>query len=410
MSATRVMVGATSAAGTIGQAVGGRAMSRPVSALAQVAVASRPVVIAAGGTGGHFFPAEALAAELMRRGHRIVLMTDARSRALDSTVFAQAEGHVIRGGGLAGRGVLRGAKALLSLAGGVMQARALLARIEPGVVVGFGGYPCFPPVVAARLLPGGPGLVLHEQNGVLGRANRFLAQRILRRGRDVLALSLGNTTRVPVTVTIEVTGNPVRPAIMELGALAYEPPGDTVNLLILGGSLGARVFSDIVPAALALLPAEMRARLTVTQQCREEDLARVRDAHAASGVQANLAPFFGDVAQRLRAAHLVIARAGASTVAELAVAGKPAILVPLPGAIDDHQTANARALADAGGAWVMPQTGFTPAALAERLAALLAAPDALVQAAAAAHEQGRADAAARLADLVEARMYQEVRS
>lgn len=406
MSATRLMAGATSAAGTMG----GRAMGRPVSALAQVAVAARPVVIAAGGTGGHFFPAEALAAELMRRGHKIVLMTDARSRALDSAVFAQAEGHVIRGGGIAGRGVTRAAKAMAALAAGVMQARGLLARIQPGVVVGFGGYPCFPPVVAARLLPGGPGLVLHEQNGVLGRANRFLAQRVLRRGRDVLALSLGNTARIPAGVMTEVTGNPVRPAIMELAALDYEAPVDDIDLLVLGGSLGARVFSDVVPAALALLPADLRARLRLTQQCREEDLDRVQAAHAASGVRSDLAPFFPDVARKLRAAHLVIARAGASTVAELAVAGKPAILVPLPGAIDDHQTANACALADAGGAWMMPQPGFTAEALAQRLTALFGAPDTLSAAAAAAHAQGRADAAARLADLVEARMYQEVRS
>jgi len=400
MSATRVMVGAAAAAGTIGQAVGGRPMGRPTSALAQVAVASRPIVIAAGGTGGHFFPAEALAAELMRRGHKIVLMTDARSRALDSAVFAQAEGHVIRGAGIAGRGVTRAAKALAALASGVMQARGLLARIRPGVVVGFGGYPCFPPVVAARLLPGGPGLILHEQNGVLGRANRFLAQRILRRGRDVLALSLGSTSRVPVTVTIEVTGNPVRPAIMELAALAYEPPADTIDLLVLGGSLGARVFSDVVPAALALLPAELRARLRLTQQCREEDLDRVREAHAASGVQADLAPFFPDVAQRLRAAHLVIARAGASTVAELAVAGKPSILVPLPGAIDDHQTANARFLADRGAALLMPQAELTPELLAGVLRDLTR--ERLLSIAQQARSLARPDAAEQVADACEA--------
>ncbi len=366
-----------------------------------------PIVIAAGGTGGHFFPAEALADELIRRGHAVVLMTDARSGALRSAVFADRPQHVLKGAGIAGRGLVRAVKAVFALAAGVAQARSLLVRLRPAVIVGFGGYPTVAPALAARLLQHRPALILHEQNGVLGRANRFLAG-----GADALALSLEQTERVPAGVNRVVTGNPVRPAILALAGAGYTAPGATANirLLILGGSLGARVFSDVVPAALAALPESLRTRLSVTQQCRPEDLARVQAAYAQSGIRADLAPFFGDVADRLCAAHLVIARAGASTVAELAVVGRPAILVPLPGAIDDHQSANARALAAGGGAWVVPQPGFTPDELSRRLATLLADPVTLAHAATASAATARPHAAARLADLVEAHMHQEARS
>jgi UDP-N-acetylglucosamine--N-acetylmuramyl-(pentapeptide) pyrophosphoryl-undecaprenol N-acetylglucosamine transferase len=359
----------------------------------------QPIVIAAGGTGGHFFPAEALAAELLARGHRIVLMTDARSAGLSSAIFAGREQHVIRGAGIAGRGVWRGTKAIGSLTAGVAQARGILARIGAGCVVGFGGYPCVAPILAARLLRHRPAVILHEQNAVLGRANRFLAGR-----SDVLALGFGSTQRVPAGTRTEVTGNPVRSAITALSQTSYVAPADRIRLLVLGGSLGARVFSDVVPKALRLLPEALRARLSVVQQTRKEDLERVKAAYAASRITAELSPFFPDVAARLVAAHLVIARAGASTVAELAVAGRPAILVPLPGAIDDHQSANARALVEAGGAWVIPQPHFTPVSLAEQLGTCLADPPHLAQVAVGARCQARADAAARLADLVEAHM------
>lgn len=365
----------------------------------------RPVVIAAGGTGGHFFPAEALAAELAARGQRVVLMTDERSGGLQSPVFAGRERFVLAGGGLAGRGVIRAMRSAAALAAGVVQARGILARLRPAAVVGFGGYPSVAPVLGSRLVFPRPPVVLHEQNGVLGRANRFLC-----RHASVLALSLEGTSGVPRGVRAEVVGNPVRPAVAALACAAYEPARGQINLLVLGGSLGARVFSDVVPPALALLPAALRARLVVTQQCRAEDLARVRDAYAASGVAATLSPFFADVAGLLRDAHLVVARAGASTVAELAAVGRPAVLVPLPGAIDDHQSANARALADPGGAWVLAQHAASPEALAGMLAGLLGDPAALARAAAIAAGAGRADAAARLADLVEATVSQESRA
>ena len=361
--------------------------------------AVKTIVIAAGGTGGHFFPAEALAAELVARGHRVVLMTDGRSGALNSAVFAGCEQHVLYGAGIVGRGVVRGAKAIVSLAAGVVQARRLLSHLGASAVLGFGGYPCVAPVLAASLLRRRPAVILQEQNAVLGRANRFLAGRA-----DVLALSFEGTTRVPAGVEAIVTGNPVRSSFVKLAAVDYVAPSDRIRLAILGGSLGARVFSDIVPAALGSLPPGLRDRLSVVQQCRPEDLDRVRSAYAASGIQAELASFFPDVADRLAAAHLVISRAGAATVSELAVAGRPSILVPLPGAIDDHQTANARALDQAGGAILMPQPQFTVASLAGRLNRLLSSPEWLATASAAARGQARADAAVRLADVVEARI------
>jgi UDP-N-acetylglucosamine--N-acetylmuramyl-(pentapeptide) pyrophosphoryl-undecaprenol N-acetylglucosamine transferase len=366
----------------------------------------RPIVIAAGGTGGHFYPAEALATTLIERGQWVVLMTDARSGALKSTVFDARNQYVLPGAGIAGRGAFRAVKAVFSLAAGVARARGVMTRIRPAAVVAFGGYPSVPPVLATRLLRDRPPVVLHEQNAVLGRANRFLS-----RHATVLALSFTGTSRVPPKVHRTVTGNPVRPAVTVLSQAGYEAPagprhdgsiaGGSIRLLVLGGSLGARVFSDVVPGAIALLPAGLRLRLHVTQQCRAEDLDRVRAAYATNEITAELAPFFTDIADRLRTAHLVIARAGASTVAELAVSGRPSILVPLPGAIDDHQSANARALADAGGAWVMPQSGFSAAALSAQLNELLGNPGALADAAAFARLVARPDATAALANVVE---------
>ncbi|MDN3566173.1 UDP-N-acetylglucosamine--N-acetylmuramyl-(pentapeptide) pyrophosphoryl-undecaprenol N-acetylglucosamine transferase [Paeniroseomonas aquatica] len=358
--------------------------------------AVQPIVIAAGGTGGHLFPAEALAAELLARGERVALMTDARSAAFESNAFANAERFILRGSGLSGRGALSAARGAMALAAGTVQARGLLQRLGAAAVVGFGGYPSVPPLLAALTMFGRrPVTVLHEQNAILGRANRMLALRA-----DVLALSYAVTGRLPAGARVEVVGNPVRPALAALVGREYPGTEGALRLLVLGGSLGARVFADVVPAAVAALPEALRQRLVVAQQCRAEDLNRVREAYAAANVPAELSPFFPDVAGRLANAHLVIARAGAGTVAELACAGRPSFLVPLPQAIDDHQKANARAIAEAGAAIVMPQAGFTPAALAGQLAAQLNDPGALARAAAAAARLAQPDAAKRLADLV----------
>lgn len=364
----------------------------------------RPIVIAAGGTGGHFFPAEALAAALIARGRPVVLMTDARSGSLASPVFSGRDCYTLKGAGLAGRGVARATMAALSLAAGVAQARKILSRIDAACVVGFGGYPSVAPVLGARLLGRRPVIILHEQNAVLGRANAFLARRA-----DLLALSIAETQKIPAGTATIVTGNPIRPAVAALAARAYVSPTDEILLLVLGGSLGARVFSDIVPDAVAALPEALRHRLRITQQCRAEDIDRVRAGYAKIGVRCELDSFFTDMAGLLGRAHLVIARAGASTVAELACAGRPSILVPLPGAIDDHQTANAAALARIGAAVAMPQPMFTARALADIVANQLSDRTGLAAAAAAARSQSRPDAADRLADLVEARVFQEVK-
>lgn len=366
-----------------------------------------PVVIAAGGTGGHFFPAEALAHALAGRGYRPVLMTDGRSAGRGSEAFADGDRHVLPGAGIAGRGLVKGIQATVALAAGTIAAARLLRSLQPGAIVGFGGYPCVPPIAAARLSGMKMPVILHEQNAVLGRANRSLAKRV-----TVLALSAAGTTRVPAGIRTVVTGNPVRPAIAGLADAPYEAPtpDGPINLLVTGGSLGARVLSDIVPQALIALPAEFRTRLRVVQQARQEDGARVRAAYQAAGIAAEVAPFFADMAQRLATAHLVIARAGASTTAELAVTGRPALLVPLPSAIDDHQSANAAILAQAGAAWVLPQTQFTVDAVADQLAVLFADPSLLSAASLAARHIARADAVALLADLVEQSMVRETQS
>ena len=369
--------------------------------------AVRPIVIAAGGTGGHFFPAEALASELVARGHRVALMTDARAATKLPASFQGREVYVLRGAGVAGRGLRRQAAALAGLALGTMQARSILAKLDPAVIVGFGGYPVVAPVLATRLLRNRPPVILHDQNAVLGTANRSMA-----RYATALALSFDRVSRVPPGVATVVTGNPVRPefaqtapsggglkpTLQEERRVGFSPSG--VSLLVLGGSLGARVFSDVVPAALAMLPAEMRAPLCVTQQCREEDIERVRAAYADCGVSAGLATFVTDVPQRMADATLFIGRAGGSTVAELAASGTPAILVPLPIAVNDEQGANAQALADVGAAWVVRQPGFTAEALSQRLATLLTDRNSLSIAGRAARGIAHPDAAARLADLV----------
>jgi UDP-N-acetylglucosamine--N-acetylmuramyl-(pentapeptide) pyrophosphoryl-undecaprenol N-acetylglucosamine transferase len=275
------------------------------------------------------------------------------------------------------------------LAQGVAQCRALLRRIDPDAVVGFGGYPTVPPVKAASML--GIPTVLHEQNAVMGRANRFLSKAATR-----------IATGFPIGDGYAHVGNPVRAAVVEAAVHPFPPihAGGPLHLLVFGGSQGARVMGEIVPPALALLSSGHRARLRLVQQVRAEDLETVKARYAELHVEAECAPFFRDLPKRMAESHLVIGRAGASTVAELTVIGRGAILVPLPGSLDQDQAANARILADAGGAEVILQPAFTPEALAERLAAFLDSPATLIDMARSAREIGIADAAARLADLV----------
>ena len=351
------------------------------------------VILASGGTGGHMFPAEALASALLARGHRVALVTDKRGQAFADRLPEVAL-HRIPAGRL-DAGLVGKAMGVAEMMLGTLAAGKLLGRLQPAVAVGFGGYPSVPTMLAAarrRIAT-----VLHEQNALAGRANRWLAPRVSQIATSfptVAGLKPADDARAVFT------GNPVRSEIARLRDLPYPAPTGTINLLVTGGSQGARILSAVIPDALARLPAAIKSRLALVQQARPEDLGQVRDAYRRNGIAAEVAPFFHDLPARLGRAHLVIARAGASTVAELCVAGRPAILIPYAHAADDHQTMNARALSDAGAAWAMPESGFTPAALATKLAALLDAPDSLAAAAAAARELGRPDAASRLADLV----------
>jgi len=354
------------------------------------------VLLAAGGTGGHVFPAEALASALLERGHRLALVTDRRGQHYGGTL-GRIDTHRIAAGGIAGRGGLAKLRAVAELGIGVLQAHRLLSRLRPAAAIGFGGYASVPTMVAAGWL--GIPTAIHEQNAVLGRANRLLAGRVRR-----IATSYASVAHIDRTLAAKVThtGMPVRAAVAQLRDIPYAPIDQSgpIRLLVLGGSQGARVLSEVLPSALARLPETLRRRLDVSQQCRPEDLDGVRRAYQGTGIAATLDSFFHDVPERMGAAHLVIARSGASTVAELTTLGRPAILVPYPHAIDDHQTANAHAVDDVGAAWLMPQTAFTTEALAARLEALFTQPGTLTRAAECARAAGSPDAAQRLADLV----------
>ena len=355
------------------------------------------VALAAGGTGGHVFPAAALAVELQGRGIELVLITDRRGGALGGDL-PTLRVHRIRAGGIAGKNPLRRLFSGVDLAVGTWQARRLLRDLKPDAVIGFGGYPSVPTMLAAAW--GGYATAIHEQNAVLGRANRLLASRARR-----IAVSFDRVRGVAAgdQERLVHTGMPVRQGFAEARERAYAPPASDgpINLLVMGGSQGARVLSQVVPAALGMMPEAIKARLGVVQQCRPEDLEVVRGGYARAGIKADLAAFFDDVPARLAAAHLLIARAGASTVAEMTTVGRPAILVPYPHAIDDHQAANAHAVDEAGAGWLMPEDAFSPETLAQRLEQLFTVPGTLRHAAASARTAGRPDAALRLADLVE---------
>ncbi|GAB4072092.1 undecaprenyldiphospho-muramoylpentapeptide beta-N-acetylglucosaminyltransferase [Ancylobacter sonchi] len=354
------------------------------------------VLIAAGGTGGHLFPAEALANALARRGVVVDLATDERA-ARYAGHFPARQLHVLPADTMRGRSPVALAKTALALGTGLVKGLALVRRLKPAAIIGFGGYPTVPPLLAGTL-SGRPTLI-HEANGVMGRANRLLAPR-------VTAIALGYPDAVAGDAALNAkahhTGNPVRPAVQAAARVPFEPPapGGAFRLLVFGGSQGARIMSEIVPPAVEKLSPALRTRLRITQQCRTEDMAAARATYDRLGVSAELAPFFDDLPARMALAHLVVARSGASTVAELGVIGRPSVLVPLPGALDQDQLVNATALARAGGALLMPQAEFTPETFAAELVRLMDDPAALETVAQAAHGMGRADADERLAELV----------
>jgi UDP-N-acetylglucosamine--N-acetylmuramyl-(pentapeptide) pyrophosphoryl-undecaprenol N-acetylglucosamine transferase len=362
-----------------------------------MSAASSPVVIAAGGTGGHLFPAQALAQELVRRGHHVVLITDERGAAY-SEGFPASETIGVHAATFADRGLLGRIASLGQIAAGIISARRHLRRLAPLAVIGFGGYPSLPAMTAALLL--GLPTCIHEQNAVLGRVNRLLARFVA-----AIASTFPELPHLPrgTRPKLRVTGNPLRDAVIARAGAPYVPPGalDPIRLLVFGGSQGARIFADVVPTALAELAPSLRRRINVVQQVREMDQVRVSEAYSEARIAARLAPFFADLPEQMAAAHMVIGRGGASTVCELAAIGRPALIVPLAIAMDDHQSANARALENVGAAIVLPESAFTPESLAARLGAWLSSPDTLSRAAAAARTLGRPEATRALADLVE---------
>jgi len=354
------------------------------------------ITLAAGGTGGHMVPAHALAAELKARGHGVMLITDDRGAKIPG-LFKDIPTHILPAGRLGG-GPIGMLKAVRSVLAGRRQAKALYKEFTPDAVVGFGGYPAFPALLAAssRKIP----TILHEQNAVLGRVNRWVAG-----DAAAIATAYPEDERLKRAYRdkVELVGNPVRESVARLGTMPFPEFDETapLKILVTGGSQGATILGQVVPDALGQLPPKLRHRLQVVQQCRADDIEEVRQRYAALNIPAELLTYIEDMPDRLAEAHLVIARAGASTIAELTAAGRPAILVPLPIATDDHQTVNAREMAKAGGARMIPQDEFTSEALCAQIAAIAGDPQALSNAAERALSVGRPHATRDLADLVE---------
>ncbi len=357
--------------------------------------APKLIMLCAGGTGGHIFPADALAQDLISRGYSVVLVTDIRGKKYEP--FAGGIPVYVVQSGTLGAGIVTKIKAFMAMGIGFFQARKLLSDLKPSVVVGFGGYPSVPTLYAAQIkkIP----TVIHEQNAILGRANIFLAhkaQKIAVAWAHVEGLESDDEARAIVT------GNPVRADISGL----YNKPYPTIErdgilrIFITGGSQGASVFGQVVPEALIKLAPHYRSRLNIVQQCHADDIERVQSIYQNAGIQHDLRPFFKDMALQLEKCHLVIARSGAGTVSEVTTAGRPAIFVPYPHHADQQQKRNADAVADAGGAWVMTQSGFTPESLSTRIETLLQNPETLFRAAENARTCGKPDAARKLGNIV----------
>jgi len=365
--------------------------------MTQTAPKEKLIILSAGGTGGHTYPAAALAKDLISRGYRIEVITDKRG-AKFAHIFDDAPVHVIHAGTM-GAGILGKIRGMTNLGMGILEAGALLKKLKPEVVVGFGGYPSVPAVHVAQRMK--IATIIHEQNAVLGKANAFLAPRA-----DRIALSLRQVEGLSEADAVRsvVTGNPIREEITALYTKPYPAPQDdgVLRIFIMGGSLGAQIFSKIVPPALARLAPAYKERLDITQQCRAEDIEGVREIYKSAGIKARLETFFNDVPDVLATTHLVISRSGASTVAELVTAGRPAILVPAQLHADDQQRVNADVVSDAGGAWVMTQNGFTEDAVMSRIEGFLQNPESLFRAAEASRSCARPDAARRLGNLVTA--------
>lgn len=355
---------------------------------------SKLLLIAAGGTGGHMFPAQALAEAMLARGWRVKLSTDDRGARYAGGFPAAVTIETVASATFARAGAAAKLLVPFRILGGILGALVSQLRDRPAVVVGFGGYPSIPALAAAWVLR--RPRMIHEQNGVLGRVNQVFARRV-----DKVACGTWPAA-LPVGVTGEPTGNPVRQAVLDRASAPYIPPGEyPMALVVIGGSQGARILSDVVPAAVALLPEGLRSNLRVAHQARDEDASRAAAAYEAAGVRAEIAPFFADIPRRLSEAQLVISRSGASSVADISVIGRPAILIPFAAATGDHQTANATGLAAAGAAVVVQEKALDAGALAGHIASILEDPHKAEGMARAALGEGKPDATARLVALVE---------
>lgn len=351
------------------------------------------LLIAAGGTGGHMFPAQALAEAMLAKGWRVKLSTDARGARYTGAFPEAVKIEEVKSATFARGGVLAKLLVPFKIIGGIMSARSAMAKDAPAVVVGFGGYPSIPAISAATWmsLP----RMIHEQNGVLGRVNRVFAAKVNK-------VACGTwPTDLPDGVEGTYTGNPVRSAVLDKAAAPYVAPEGDLDVLVIGGSQGARILSNVVPAAIAALPAGLRERVTVSHQARGEDEARVKAFYQEAGIAADVQPFFSDVPERMERAQLVISRSGASSVADVTVIGRPAILVPFAAATGDHQTANARGVVEAGGAVALAEKEFTVDAVATAITDILTQPGRAHDMAQAALSIGRPDATERLVALVE---------
>lgn len=354
------------------------------------------IVLAAGGTGGHLFPAEALGHELKARGYAVHLVTDSRAERFAGK-FPADEIHVVPSATIGSKNPIAVARTLYKLWRGIRTARALFNHLKPRAVVGFGGYPTVPPLLAASGM--GIPTVIHEQNAVMGRANKLLANKVKAIAGGFLPGDGGKYSDKTV-----VTGNPVRPDVIAAAEAPYTPSGaqDPFHLLVFGGSQGAQFFSSAVPSAICLLDDDMRRRLRVVQQARPEDKEAVVSSFDRLGMRAEISPFFSDMPAKIAGANLVISRSGASTVSELAVIGRPSVLVPYPFALDHDQAANAAALKAKGGAEVIAQSALSPEKLSNIIRTAMAEPERLAGIAAAAKETGKPNAAKLLGDIVEA--------
>lgn len=355
------------------------------------------IILAAGGTGGHLYPAEALAQELLNRGHKIIIITDKRGNAFQK-LSDKVHIDCVRAATFR-EGLVNKLKAAADIAIGILQAALLMKKYKPDVVIGFGGYPSYPTVFSAQKL--GIATILHEQNAVLGKANVHLSAKAVK-----IAVSLPDTRGISSVnqSKVVVTGNPVRAAICAVREKPYQPPSGSFNIFITGGSQGAVVFSEVVPEAMGLLPADIKSSLSVVHQCREADVALAERKYKAAGLKAEIKSFYNDMPERLGACHLFIGRSGASTVAEIAVVGRPAIFVPYPGHADQQQKYNAELISGRGGAWVMMQDEFKPEALSKKIEQLAKNPSMLENAATAARSCGQPEAVKRLADLIDERL------